>query len=157
MSVALRVDFNYCSVEVGIGHALNWNETHFSPQQGREGEWRVKRERERERETGYCILIEPSSGTKFSQNCRRGWQEREAARFLTSRRRKKKKKNPSKIPKVFVLKWNRKLSALEFNYLYLPSPPEIDPQWPGFLQMHTEGPTKSVSAGGFKQRAKCVD
>lgn len=36
MNGALRVDFNYCSVEVGIGHALNWNETHFSPQQGRE-------------------------------------------------------------------------------------------------------------------------
>lgn len=30
MNGALRVDFNYCSVEVGIGHALNWNETHFS-------------------------------------------------------------------------------------------------------------------------------
>lgn len=36
MNGALRVDFNYCSVEVGIGHALNWNETHFSSQQGRE-------------------------------------------------------------------------------------------------------------------------
>lgn len=61
MNGPLRVDFNYCSVEVGIGHALNWNETHFSPQQGRE-------ENEGEKgETGYCILIEPSSGTKFSQ------------------------------------------------------------------------------------------
>lgn len=36
MNGPLRVDFNYRSVEVGIGHALNWNETHFSPQQGRE-------------------------------------------------------------------------------------------------------------------------
>lgn len=62
MNGALRVDFNYCSVAVGIGHALNWNETHFFPSAGEGGEWRVKGE------TGYCILIEPSSGWKFSHN-----------------------------------------------------------------------------------------
>lgn len=63
MNGALRSDFNYSSVEVGIGHALNWNETHFFPSAGEGGDWRVKGE------TGYCILIEPSSGTKFSNNC----------------------------------------------------------------------------------------
>lgn len=52
MNGALRVDFNYCSVDVGIGHALNWNETHFFPSAGEERDWRVKGE------FGYCILIE---------------------------------------------------------------------------------------------------
>lgn len=70
MNGALRVDFNYCSVEVGIGHALNWNETHFSPQQGRE------------ENGGY---LPPSSGTKFSQNCananNKGSWERNSAHF----------------------------------------------------------------------------
>lgn len=69
MNGALRMDFNYCSVEVGIGHALNWNETHFFPSAGAGDNWRVKGE------TGYCILIEPSSGAKFSHNCAKMMQK----------------------------------------------------------------------------------
>ena len=47
MNESLRVDFNYGSVELGLGHALNWNETHFSPQWGIVEKERKEGEREK--------------------------------------------------------------------------------------------------------------
>ena len=54
MNESLRVDFNYGSVELGLGHALNWNETHFPPQWGIVEKERMEggREKDMKGETG---------------------------------------------------------------------------------------------------------